>query len=211
MKYVALVAVMFFAFANTMDAQIKFGAGPEVGIAFSSVPKPLNDYYGSGFGFGVHGDVDIIKYFAVALNLDYRMFPLDKTKLGDQLAMANGVNPGSVTVSGLTVSDFSIMVNGVGKIPLDGPVTPYGVAGLGMHFTSSSDPTVTYNGQDVTALAGFGKGTSESNFGIDFGAGAEVKVTKTVGVFLDFRYILVFSTGENTSFMPITAGATFYF
>jgi opacity protein-like surface antigen len=102
------------------------------------------------------------------------------------------------------------MLNGVGKLPLNGPVTPYAIAGLGMSFLSMSDPTITYNGQDVTALAGVGKAPSESDFAIDFGAGAEFKIAKSVGLFLDFRYVLIFTKTENTSFIPITVGASFY-
>lgn len=210
MKKTAFVVVMLLCGIVAANAQIKFAVGPEAGIAIVSVPEPMNQYYGFGYGFGAHADMEIMKYFGIALNLDYRMFPLDKTKFGNYLAGLGGVAPGSVTVSGLTVSTFSVMLNGVGKIPLDGPVTPYGVVGLGLGSLSMSDPTITFNGQDITALVGLTKAPSETDFALNFGAGAEFKVAKTVGLFLDFRYFMVFTKDKNTTFFPITVGASFY-
>jgi hypothetical protein len=110
--------------------------------------------------------------------------------------------------TGLNSSDFSIMVDALGKIPIQGsPLTPYGVFGFGMNFLSASDGVIKYQGVEQPNLGI--KGDSSTKFGLNFGAGAEFAVSPMVKLFLEFKYLLVFTSGESTGLLPLMVGATF--
>ncbi len=79
---------------------------------------------------------------------------------------------------------------------------------MGLHFSSSSDVIVKYQGQDITAVKA---GDGSTNFGIDFGVGADFKIAKTVSLFGEFKFLLIFTEGSSTSVFPLTVGATFWF
>ena len=207
MKRAIVAVVLVFLVALGANAQMKFGAGAQAGISFSSFPKPASDYYGMGFGFGLHGDMEIMKYVAVRFNFDYRMFSSDKAKFGFTDGNTGQPIPTS-DISGGNISLIGIGFEGLGKLPLGGPVTPYGLFGMGLHFSSSSDVIVKYQGQDITAVKA---GDGSTNFGIDFGVGADFKIAKTVSLFGEFKFLLIFTEGSSTSVFPLTVGATFWF
>ncbi|MDH4070765.1 MAG: porin family protein [Ignavibacteria bacterium] len=178
-----------------------FGLGAHGGVSFSSFPKQISDFYGTGFGFGAHGELGILPFLSTRLNFDYWTFSSDKTKL---LAALQPANPGLTDVTGLNISTISIYLDGKGKIPLGGTVTPYGLLGLGMNFTSTSTLEGTANGQAVSGAAV----ESSSDFGINFGAGADFAIG-VINLFGEVRYVLIFSSGESSGHIPIVVGATF--
>jgi opacity protein-like surface antigen len=202
-KALILVAACLFLISGTSVAQMKFGVGPHVGISFSSFPKPANELYGMGFNFGAQGELEFTKNIGVRLGLDYGIFSSDKSKFG----FTNGGQPVPTSdISGLGVGMFGLSVSGVGKLPLHGGFTPYGLLGFGLNFMSVSDLVVKVNGQDYTQL----KGDSNTKFGIHFGAGAEYRVAKNVGVFGEFKFNLIFTEGSSTSTFPLMFGANFW-
>lgn len=215
MKQFALLSAAVILFAGVSSAQLKGGAGVHGGISISSFDKAIKDYYGLGYGFGAHGDLIISKYFTTRLNFDYHIFGVDTKKLIDQIAANSGVSASDITLEGWTAKIMGITLNGIGKLPTGGPVTPYAMAGLGINILSQSDPKLTYQGQDVTSQA-FNPTESQTKFGINFGAGAEFAASKTVSVGADFRYVLIFSKdeakqNENNAHMPITLYVTYLF
>jgi opacity protein-like surface antigen len=207
---VALVLVAVMA-----QAQVKFGAGAQAGISIGMFPDPADDIYGFGYGFGAHGDVIFTKNFAARLNFDYHMFASDKDayKFTDQFG-----NPVTgVGLEGGTASIFGITANGIYKFPLGGSVTPYGLVGFGIHIAGVSDVEWTYQGQSGTVSTEGG-----SDFGINFGAGAEYAISKKVSLFGEVKYVLIFSSeetdpqtgqksGGTTSHLPIMFGVTYWF
>ena len=202
------VAVSAILVSSVATAQLSFGGGGHAGVAFASFPKVVKDYYGTGFLFGGHGDLNIIKYVSVRLNFDYVSFPSNKDKIKDALAAQYGVLASDIVFDGLNTSDFSIFVNGLGKIPIQGaPVTPYGLFGFGLNFLSASDGNVTYQG--VAQPQASIKGDSSTKFGLNFGAGSDFALSKYLKLFLEFKYVLIFTENENTSYFPIVVGATF--
>lgn len=215
MKKGVLVLAMLALIAGPARAQVSFGAGAHAGIAISSFEKAVKDYYGLGYGFGVHGDLNVGKFFTGRLNFDYHLFGLDKKKLVDVIAAENNVPTSDLTLEGLTANLMAITLNGMGKIPAGGIVSPYALAGFGMYFISQSDPKLTYQGQDVTSQV-FPKPESRTKFGINFGAGAGFDLSKAFNLGADFRYVVIFSKDdtkgyENNSYMPVTVYATFFF
>jgi opacity protein-like surface antigen len=209
MKRAIAVLLALLLVSSLSSAQLSFGGGAQAGLSFSSFPKipGVESPYGMGFGFGGHGDLNIMKYIGLRLNVDYHMFPIDKAKITDAVARANGVAPGDLSFSGLTVGILGITVNGLGKLPLAGPVTPYGIIGLGLHMISTSDPKLTYQGQDRTREGGFGPVEGKTKFGLNFGAGAEFKLG-SIKLYADIKYVLVFTENESSGHIPFTVGVT---
>ena len=119
-----------------------------MGISFSSFPKPMNEVYGMGFNFGAQGELEFTKNIGLRLGLDYGSFSSDKTKF--PYTDGNGKAIPSSDITGLNVGIFGLTVSGVGKLPLKGGFTPYGLIGFGLNFIGASDLVVRVNGQDYT-------------------------------------------------------------
>jgi hypothetical protein len=208
MKRALFCVVVLMFVANLAVGQVSFGGGAQMGIAIAMFPDAIKDYYGMGLGFGGHGDVNIIKYVTARLSMDYYTFGFDSKKYLDLVAKQNNVAASTLDMSGLRINDLAITVSGIGKVPLRGIVTPYGIFGFGLNFVSSSDPKVTYNGNDVTAQLGMGKGDSSTKFGLHFGAGSEFHIGM-VKAYFEFKYAMIFTEGQNTNYLPLTVGVTF--
>ena len=204
---VSIVAIALLIYAPSANAQLSFGGGPHVGFSFSSFPKAVKDYYGMGLTFGAHGDLNIIKFVTVRLKFDYNTFSSDKDKIVSQLAATNNVPASDLKMEGLNAGVIVIGIDGLGKIPTGSMFTPYGIFGFNMNFLSVSDPKLLYRGQDVTNQV-FGKTEGETKFGINFGAGGEIKFGM-VKAFLEVKYALIFTSGEGTNHLPITLGVSF--
>jgi opacity protein-like surface antigen len=209
-----LVAVM-------AQAQVKFGAGPQLGISFASAPEPADKVYGFGYGFGAHGDVSVSKYFSARLNFDYHIFGASEdeiAKLGwsyqNQAIQNVSSEGGTVTVIGITASV-------IGKLPLGGSVTPYAIAGLGYGISNTGDLTIrgVIGNQP---LEGTIESDSQSGFSLNFGAGAEFAISKTVSLYGEIKYVLILiseetdaqtgqKSGGNVSHLPIMFGMTYWF
>ncbi len=196
---------LLLAVAATSSAQLRFGGGAHAGLSFASFAEPTNQFYGVGFGGGANADLDIIKYLTVRLNLDYHAFPSNKDKLKNQFTVTdpNG-NPVDFSVKGANLSIIGITLNAVGKIPTGTVVTPYGLLGLGMHFGSGSDFTITSGGQTLLTQPV----ESKTDFGLNFGAGSEFRVGSS-RLFVEAKYVLIFSEGGNVGHIPVSFGVVF--
>jgi opacity protein-like surface antigen len=202
-RSILVVAAFMILATGTSFGQMKFGVGPHFGISFSSFPKPTDQFYGIGFNFGAQAEMEIIKYVGIRFGLDYSTFSSDKSKFG----FTNGGQAVPTSdISGLGVGIFGISVTGLGKLPLKGGVTPYGLFGFGLNMISVSDLVVKVNGQDYTQL----KGDSSTKFGIHFGVGTEYRVAKNIGIFGEFKFMLIFTEGSSTTVMPLSFGANFW-
>ena len=210
MKRFLLTAACLMVLSGISIAQVSFGAGGHAGLSFSSFPKGVKDYYGTGFGGGVHGDLNVVKNFSARFSLDYLTFPSDKKKIAELVANQNGVSASDITFEGLNLSAISISLNALGKIPITkSSVTPYGVFNFGINFLSGSDGKVTYQG--VAQPQADIKTESKTKFGLGFGAGTEFAVSPTIRLFLEFKYAMIFTDDENTNHLPLMVGATFGF
>jgi opacity protein-like surface antigen len=217
-RLLAVTLIVVVTAAGGVFAQIKFGGGAQAGLSFSSLPKPANEFYGLGFGGGVHADLTLLKFLGIRFNVDYHSFPMDKDKFKNILAQAFTVggapaNGSQITYEGSTVSIVGITLNGLGKIPTGSGVTPYAILGLGLHISSASDAKVQYQGiGDITTdLANLGvleKTKSETDFGLNFGAGSEFKLGPA-SIYFEVKYVLIMSKGSSSGHIPIIVGVTF--
>ncbi len=196
--------------ASIGKAELTFGVGPHLGVSFSSFQKPADEFYGTGFLFGAHGDVMILPFLTTRLSLDYSIFSSDKDKLKSDLFLPffqmqqPGIDPAAISVEGANVSIFSVYVDGKGRIATGGPVTPYGLLGLGLNFVSTSEGTGFNQGQAAATLPS----SSSTDFGLNFGAGAEFLLNPVI-LYMEFKYGLVFTSPSSGGTIPIVVGATF--
>lgn len=203
MRKTIVLAVALVLGAAASQASVRFGGGAHGGLSFSSFPKPSNELFGLGFGGGAHGDLNINEYFGVRLNLDYTTFASDKSKLKQIFRVTDGAgNRVDADFSGLNTSIFGITANAIGRIPTGSAVTPYGIFGLGLHIGSTSDLKIDFQGNNIATVSG---GETGTNFGLNFGAGSEFRVGATK-LFFEAKYVLVFTEGSSTGFVPLTFG-----
>lgn len=206
-RFLGVLLVLALA-ASVSQAQVRWGFGAQGGVSIPAFESGVKDYYGLGFGGGVHVDAVINKYFTGRFQFDYHTFPSDKNKLAGDLAAANGVPASDIKVEGLNTSIMGFYLNGMGTFPTGSAFTPYALAGFGLNMLSISDPKVTYQGQPVT-ITGFNT-ESKTKFGIDFGAGADYAVSKNVCIGLEFRYVLIFTENNSNAHMPISLIFTYH-
>ena len=186
-------------------ADVRFGGGAHGGVSFGSFPQPLNEYYGTGFGGGVHADLNIIEPLALRLNFDYNRFASDKNKLQNQFSVTDPAgNPVPFEVAGLDATMFGITANAIGRIPTGSVVRPYGIVGLGIHMLSASDLKITSGGQTLLEQSA---GDNVTRFGLSFGAGTEFLVGATK-LFVEAKYVLIM-TENSTAHIPVTFGVSF--
>ncbi|MGB2960113.1 MAG: outer membrane beta-barrel protein [Bacteroidota bacterium] len=203
MKRIALVLCLVVLSFQSSEALIKFGGGVQGGVSFSSFPEPLDEFYGTGFGGGAHANLQIMKFFTLRLNGDYFSFSADKDKLKQLfIAQVPGLTQ-QASVTGGNASIIGITLDGIGRLPMGGPVTPYALAGLGFNFMSVSDIEVN----DPTAGSGKVETDSETEFGLNFGAGAEFRLA-ALTIYLEVKYVLIFTETNSTSHIPIMIGIT---
>lgn len=205
MKNMFLVAMLFCACSLT-SAAVKFGGGAHAGISISSFPSTISDFYGIGFGGGAHVDAQFVPFLAARFGIDYMTFSSDKDKIKERLAQANGVQASALGFEGLNSGIFSINLTGIGKIQTHSALTPYGLLGFGLNFLSISESKVTFNGQPV-AQAGT-PSSSETDFGLNFGAGSEFKMG-AIALTFEIKYVLIFTSGNSTAHIPILVGVSF--
>ncbi|MEX0608935.1 MAG: porin family protein [Balneolaceae bacterium] len=116
---------------------------------------------------------------------------------GDQSYSATG---GDITVRQIPVTGSLLVF-----APIAQNFAPYGLAGLGAYYT-------LYDYNDGFLEPG---DDSELNFGYHFGIGAEVALSETAIINVDYRYLFLDGNDEiienEFSGNVITAGLTFYF
>jgi opacity protein-like surface antigen len=189
-------------------AQLRYEIGAQGGISVSSFPKSVKDFYNMGFGGGLQGEVMFSQNIGVRLNADYKLFPSDKDKLKDAAvagAAAQGatVQASLLDIKGLNVSILGVTLNLVGKLPLSKVVTPYALAGAGVHALNASDMTVSYQGQAIPGATT--SASSETKFGWDVGIGTEF-LLGAVGLYIEGQYVSILTQDNSTSHFPVVLG-----
>jgi hypothetical protein len=75
-----------------------------------------------------------------------------------------------------------------------------------MNLISTSEGKVTYQMTPQPQVSA--PSSSETKFGLNFGAGAEFALSSVV-LYFELKYVLVFTSPSNSSHLPIVLGATF--
>jgi opacity protein-like surface antigen len=210
MKHLSAAVLCLVLVTASADAQeVKFGAGVKGGLAISAFQDLIQDFYGIGYAIGGHLDADISPAFSLRLGLDYYSFGADKDELRSFIGNSEGIPPSAIDdLSGGSVNIFAVTINGLGKLPTNSNIVPYGLFGVGIHSISLSDITGNAYGEEGTLTAddlGFKEGTK---FGLNFGFGTEFHM-KSMVLFVQAGYTLVFTEDETNGGIPIVVGVTF--
>jgi opacity protein-like surface antigen len=207
MKRIALIAAVVTLCSSFAFAKGTINFGLQATGANINVSGQLKDIYGFGFGGGGHLDINLPVLFAFRLQGDYVSFSADQTKYRQLLAsLVGGTAANDYTIDGGTVTILSANANVKSSflpLPL---ISPYFTGGIGLANMSAGDATVKYQGQPLQGgtIPGV-KG--ETNFSANVGAG--VDLTLGIEIYLEARYTWIFSSGETSTYIPVSLGITF--
>jgi opacity protein-like surface antigen len=196
----ALALVMAGSTAASAQDASKFSLAPGAGISL-----PLGDFgdlYNLGFNAGLEADYSVAKDFYLFADVRGNFFSLDITGFG---------LPKTAKVSGGAESIVTIFVGGKYVFPMPGSVKIYALGGAGLCALSTSDLkadyTVTYwwGTEHIQATYTF---DSETDMGITFGMGALYNLKPNLNLFVEFRFVDIFTKGSATQFFPVVAGVS---
>jgi len=185
MKKVIAISLLLFLFVSISNAQVgKMSIQPNVVIAL-----PLGSF-GDGHSIGIGGSA---------------MFMYRVINQLDLTGSIGYIRWGNKNVDG-SFSSVPLLF-GARYYFQKGRVMPYANAELGLHFSSSSIdlPTYSFGGQ---TFGGGNQSASSTDFGIDFGGGALIKVTPNFTLDSNFQYNLITSSGS-ASFLSLEVGVIF--
>ncbi|MBU8933539.1 MAG: outer membrane beta-barrel protein [candidate division Zixibacteria bacterium] len=186
------LVVMLVLISGSLCAQERTTFYGGAGIGMPSSPSEFSDYWKMGF----HGSVGI--GFPLSPNvrlvpkLEYHSFAFDWGKLG------------VVGIDGLDMQ--ALLIGADVRVALGVPTAsarPYLLGELGMGTISFSD--VTGAGETIPV------GLDETKMYIGLGGGLEFASSPSTKFFFQFRYISITTSGEATTFIPITAGVAIGF
>jgi len=207
---IILLAVML-ADGTSLARDPKFGGGVHGGISISAFQELISDAYGIGPTFGAHGDLQIIPAFTVRLGVDYHTFSPDDDKLKALVGAVLSLDPSTIaSINGGSINVFAVTVNGIGRVQTRSSVTPYGLLGLGIHSISLSDiEGSTTTGQQGTLTEDDVNFKGGTKFGLNFAIGSDFRIARSVTLFIQVGYTIVFTEDESNGAIPILAGVTF--
>lgn len=203
----ALIAIpLFLLLATTQLANSQVHFGFQATGANINVPKPLNEIYGFGYGGGVHMDVSLPVLLAFRLQGDYVRFSADQGKYQQLLSsLVGGSAANDFSIDGGSISVWSVFANVKSTILPLPVISPYLTGGAGVANLSAADATVKYQNQPVQGgtIPGI-KG--ETNFSANVGAGVDLKLG--IELYIEARYTWIFTSGETSTYIPVSIGIT---
>jgi hypothetical protein len=199
MRLVALSTVLLLLSAS--GARAEFDSKPKVfvhgDIAIPTTPQQFSSGFSLGLGGGVGAAFSVSPRLAIVADIDQTVFgiddggfsqvfglPTDASVSGDQIAVLYA----SLAIKFDVVSSSTRMVK------------PYLIGGFGFFRYNPDDFAV--NG---TAL-GF---EDQNTLGVHAGGGFEIILAPYLGLFADVLYVLGFTGGDATGYVPIRAGIAF--
>lgn len=182
MKFKALVVAVFaLLVASSAFAANTSTVGVNVG---TSIPLgDLSDAAGIGFHVGGEYCYMMNEQFGVGGDLAYH-------KLGSKDV---------TTILGSVSSEFSMIQYGAhGKymFPATGDVKPYLKVGIGLYSSTAK----------AEASGGGSAESSDTNFGLNFGGGADWKINDKMGWGLNGAYHYISSEGDAATMITLSAG-----
>ena len=199
MRRLALSLLTIIAVTSVAWSQPELYLGG--GIAFPTGPQDFTDGWKMGYNAGGGIGFSISPAVSYILSVGYASFPFDVSGINARYGIPSGatVSVDGGSVSGLDVLGdfkFSLMPKGVSL---------YLIAGVGYFNLSMSDATVkvSYQGRSISTTV---SSDSKSAFCASGGAGIDVPVNGKIGIFVEGRYFIAFTSGGNTSYVPVRAG-----
>lgn len=164
------------------NVTFQVGGGATVPVS----PSEFTDLMDTDFNLTGGIGIPLTQELEVTFSVTYNDFPL-AGDLDDLLGPDDDV-------------DFTILAGEANlkyNFPVEASVMPYLTAGGGV-----------YNSEVTISAAGFSESDSETDVGVNVGAGLSFPFANNVGFFVEPRYTIVFSEGDNIHYLPIRAGIT---
>ena len=200
MKTLKFTALLFFVSFQLM-AQVSIAFKASGGSSFPVGPSDFKDNWKMGYNAGAGVIINLLGILTVEGEADYNTFALDSDKMLKSIGFSN---PG-ISISGGNLTALSFMANlKLYLIPKISPLTVYLFGGGGLTSMKADEVKVTYQGNTQS----FPGTDNQNKVGIQVGAGAQFGIGSTA-VFVEAKYVNVFTTDKNTSFAPIKAGLIF--
>jgi Outer membrane protein beta-barrel domain len=204
MRKLTLTLLTLIAIASMAWSQPELYLGG--GVAFPVNPSTFKDIYKMGYnGTGGIG-FKFAPGLSVIFTASYSSFPIDQSGIITKAGIPAGV---SVSVDGGTITALDFAGNIKYSFMPKG-TSLYVVASAGYLSMSASDITikVTSGGNTQTFTE---KPNTESAFSTSIGAGVDFPVSAKLGIFVEGRYAIAFTSGESTSYVPVKAGVRIRF
>lgn len=172
------------------------------GIALPLSPEEFKDYY--KMGFSLHGQYVIFpsSQIGISFGAAYERFTFDGDAFLQDLEDATGLDLTGFEVDG----NASIIEFGVGVRPyLTQPEasTQFYLFGMGTYNLLKSEATISFEG-DSEKVSG-----DENKPGVAVGAGLEFPAGEKINILTQALFRFVFTEGDATNFVGITAGIAF--
>ena len=213
----ALALCLLVACAGTTDAQeeesksskVRFGIHGN--ITSISLPGPeingaqrLKDIYGTGYGGGVHFDVNFVM-FSFRLSGDFLTFAPDNERYRDALSRLTGLPASQFSIDGGRINILSGTVNGKAMLLPLPLVSPYLTGGIGLALLSVDDAKIAFPGLPGYTVRGWFSSDMKTTFNL--GAGVDLNVA--IPLFLEVKYVWILTEGSSSTYVPVTLGITF--
>jgi opacity protein-like surface antigen len=204
-----VAAALLLALPGAVSAQ-SVGFGVHGNFSIGQLPGPavgtasqLKDAYGSGWGGGVQLDLNLVG-FSFRFAGDYIGYSLDQQKFRDAYRAVFGSAANQISIDGGDLAIYAVSANAkMGILPLP-VVTPYLTAGVGLAWLKVDETkTSIASVPGVTTPAN----TQSGKTSLNLGAGIDIKAGVTL--YAEVKYVWILTSGETSSYVPITVGITF--
>lgn len=195
-----IIVVAPYSFAQDGSVPITFYANS--GLSIPAAPSLFYNYWKMGFNGGGGIGYAITPNLTIRGYVDYNNFAFD----AEGFLEHEGYTDLGVTVVGGSISILVVSANlKAAFIPGDVAVSPYFTGGGGYFNISASDVTAT-NAFGQTLTASF---ESESAFSAFFGIGFDIPINEQLAAFVEGKYAIGLTEGENTQYFPINVGVSY--
>jgi opacity protein-like surface antigen len=216
---VTIFVIGLFSTASAVEPKGKFALSAKGGIA--KFTGDIGDFYKMGFGGGIGAEYFVIDNLSIGGSFQYNTFkfkesdeektlieeakamiaeleqeiaqeedPVMKAYLEALLAEAKAALDELESETEGSVKVMPICLHGKYYIPMEGKFAPYVMGGVGVYMLSNS--------------------TSESKFGINFGAGGKYSINEKVGILAEGAFHIIFTEDQSTKYFDVKAGVIIY-
>jgi hypothetical protein len=185
-------------FSMSLFAQSKFYVAG--GLDIPSKPKSFADNWDSGITFGVGKEYMYKQNICLTVGMDLNYFRFyNSSNLINSLGVSGwgmNVSSGNTITANIHVGIKATLIN------INNIVAPYITGSVGLLGTSFGDINLsTIDGYSINR-----KGNSEFALSSAAGGGFDIPVGETTDIFIECQYVIGFTKGESTAYLPIRIG-----
>jgi opacity protein-like surface antigen len=199
MRYLAILfCILLFFVTSVWSQQQTYLMG---GASFPSSKQMNSDYWKEGYNVGGGFGWSIFSGLSITTLIEFHSFSFDKPRVANVFGLRDS---SGVDVQGDGVTLYTISANGkYSIIPIDAStiISPYVTAGIGYMLVYTTDARIVrgYSSYSI-------KGSNKSALSVLLGAGVDVPLSSTFGVFVEGKYVQGFIKNHSTSYVPVEAG-----